>query len=110
MFYGVFYGYAPLFYGKVVDFLDFDFFDITIFGRSFDRFPIFNVADAAVTIGVVLLLVFYNKTLKAEEPSGESPELVLIDQQDTNDPSDDTQTDMRNRDDDEPDNGKEIPL
>jgi signal peptidase II len=110
MFYGVFYGYAPLFYGKVVDFLDFDFFDITIFGRSFDRFPIFNVADAAVTIGVVLLLVFYNKTLKAEEPSGESPELVLIDQQDANDPSDDTQTDMRNRDDDEPDNGKEIPL
>ena len=25
MFYGIFYGYAPLFYGKVVDFLDFDF-------------------------------------------------------------------------------------
>jgi signal peptidase II len=67
MFYGVFFGYAPLFYGKVVDFLDFDFFDITIFGRSFDRFPIFNIADSAVTIGVILLLIFYNQTQKSEE-------------------------------------------
>lgn len=56
IFYGVFYGYAPLFYGSVVDFFDFDFFDITIFGKNFDRFPIFNIADMAVTIGVALLL------------------------------------------------------
>ena len=27
-FYGVFYGYAPVFYGKVVDFFNVDFFDI----------------------------------------------------------------------------------
>jgi signal peptidase II len=61
MFYGIFYGYAPLFYGKVVDFLDFDFFNITIFGRSYDRWPIFNIADSAVTIGVIILLFFYKK-------------------------------------------------
>ncbi len=59
MFYGVFYGYAPVFYGKVVDFFNFDFFDFTIFGRAFDRFPIFNIADSCVTIGVILLILFH---------------------------------------------------
>lgn len=58
-FYGLFYGYAPLFYGKVVDFFNVDFFDFTIFGKTYDRWPIFNVADASVTIGVILLLIFY---------------------------------------------------
>ncbi len=61
MFYGVFYGYAPLFYGRVVDFLDFDFFNINILGRHFERWPIFNIADSAVTIGVIVLLFFYKK-------------------------------------------------
>jgi signal peptidase II len=61
MFYGIIYGYAPLFYGRVVDFLDFDFFNITIFGRHFERWPIFNIADSAVTIGVFILLFFYKK-------------------------------------------------
>ena len=69
MFYGILYGYAPLFYGHVVDFLDFDFFHFTLFGRTFDRWPIFNVADAAVTIGVVILLFFYN--LKHREENKE---------------------------------------
>ncbi len=59
MFYGIFYGYAPLFYGRVVDFLDFDFFKFSFFGRTFDRWPIFNFADAAVTIGVLTLIIFY---------------------------------------------------
>jgi len=66
MFYGIFYGYAPLFYGKVVDFLDFDFFNITILGRSYDRWPIFNLADSAVTIGVLILIIFYKKHDKEE--------------------------------------------
>ena len=59
MFYGLIYDYAPLFYGKVVDFFDFDFFNFSIFGRSYDRWPIFNIADAAVSIGVLILLFFY---------------------------------------------------
>jgi len=60
-FYGIFYGYAPLFYGKVVDFLDFDFFDFEIFGRAFDRWPVFNIADASVSVGVILILLLYRK-------------------------------------------------
>jgi signal peptidase II len=67
IFYGIFYGYAPLFYGKVVDFLDFDFFNITILDRNYDRWPIFNIADAAVTIGVLILLIFYGKHHKESE-------------------------------------------
>jgi len=62
VFYGIFYGYAPLFYGKVVDFIDVDFFTINLFGYSYDRWPIFNVADMAVSIGVILLLFFTGKS------------------------------------------------
>lgn len=58
-FYGVFYGYSPLFHGRVVDFFNVDFFDFTILGRTYERWPIFNIADASVTTGVILLLVFH---------------------------------------------------
>ncbi len=74
--YGVFYGYAPVFYGRVVDFFNIDFFDFTIFGKTFDRWPIFNIADASVTIGVILLLIFH-KTLpdvKKEEEKALTPD------------------------------------
>ena len=66
-FYGIIYKYAPIFYGKVVDFLDFDFFNFTIFGRNYERWPIFNFADAAVTIGVLILLLFYRQHRRDEE-------------------------------------------
>lgn len=70
VFYGVFYGYAPLFYGKVVDFVDVNMPDVNIFGTELQRFYIFNIADAAVSIGVVLLLVFYptKKVMATENP------------------------------------------
>ena len=67
MFYGLFYGESPFLYGKVVDFFDVDFFNITVIGNSFDRWPIFNIADLSVTLGVLLLLVFYNKISKSDE-------------------------------------------
>ncbi len=67
MFYGILYNYAPLFYGKVVDFLDFDFFKFTLFGKTFDRWPIFNFADAAVTIGVLTLIIFYRDDQKESQ-------------------------------------------
>ncbi len=57
--YGVLFGEAPLFYGKVVDFFDLEFFDISILGYHLSRWPVFNVADASVTIGVVLLVLFH---------------------------------------------------
>ena len=61
VFYGVIFGDGPLFYGKVVDFFDVDFFNIDVAGFHITRWPIFNVADAAVSIGVVLLLIFHRR-------------------------------------------------
>ncbi|MBN1396862.1 MAG: signal peptidase II [Bacteroidetes bacterium] len=60
-FYGVIFGYAPLFYGKVVDFIDMDFFKIDFLGFYMDRFAVFNIADASVSTGIALILLFYKK-------------------------------------------------
>jgi signal peptidase II len=57
VFYGAIFNEAPLFYGRVVDFLDVDFFDIDLLGVHLSRWPVFNIADASVTSGVVLLLL-----------------------------------------------------
>ncbi|ARN72392.1 lipoprotein signal peptidase [Nonlabens tegetincola] len=62
-------GYAPIFYGKVVDMLYFPLFDGTfpswvpgIGGNKFTFFnAVFNIADSAITIGVILLLLFSKK-------------------------------------------------
>ncbi len=60
-FYGVLFNEAPLFHGKVVDFFDVDFFDVSVLGYSLSRWPVFNVADAAVTIGIVVMLFVHNR-------------------------------------------------
>lgn len=76
MFYGVIFNEAPLFYGKVVDFLDFDFFNISLFGYTYDRWPIFNIADMSVTIGVILMLILHRDDNKYENNISSSSENV----------------------------------
>ena len=61
-FYGVFYGEQPLFYGYVVDFIQVDIPDINWFGATYTHWPVFNVADSCVSIGMILLIMF-NKYL-----------------------------------------------
>ncbi len=61
VFYGVIFGYAPLLYGKVVDFVQVDIPDINIGNIYMTHFPVFNVADSCVTVGIVILLLFFNK-------------------------------------------------
>lgn len=120
-FYGVLYNYAPIFYGRVVDFFDFDFFDFTLFGRSYDRWPVFNIADASVTIGVIILLLFYKKhqeldvTEKDTELAGTSVDnvnpVIETKSSDGNN-SDSVKTEKvisENLDNEQSDNGKEIP-
>ncbi|HVO75208.1 MAG TPA: signal peptidase II [Ignavibacteriaceae bacterium] len=62
-FYGIFYGYAPLLHGKVVDFINIRVFDIYIFNKVLGNY-IFNIADLAVTAGVVMLLISYSRERK----------------------------------------------
>jgi signal peptidase II len=66
IFYGVLYGEAPLFYGKVVDFIDVDFINISLFGYHLQRFWVFNLADSAVTVGVAIMLLFHRSFVKSE--------------------------------------------
>ena len=63
-------GYAPLFYGKVVDMFYFPIIDTFwpswmpfVGGEHFVFFsPIFNFADAAISCGTIALLLFYSKS------------------------------------------------
>lgn len=66
LFYGVIYGEAPLFYGKVVDFFQINIPNFQIFGKSFYTWPIFNFADIWVTIGFFLILIGYKWIFKKE--------------------------------------------
>ena len=85
VFYGVLFDEAPLFYGKVVDFLDVDFFNISIFGYHLTRWPVFNIADACVTCGVILMLFAHRKSAKEEVllPGAGSMSVPVIPQEST---------------------------
>ena len=74
-------GYAPAFYGKVVDMFYFPIIDTTLpswlpfwGGDDFVFFsPIFNLADSSITVGVILLLIFYRNMLdKKKKPETKS--------------------------------------
>jgi signal peptidase II len=71
-FYGVIYGYAPLFYGEVVDFIHVDVYrgvlDLPLLGERFVAlFPIWNVADRGITLGVVAILLLQGRFQRAME-------------------------------------------
>ena len=80
MFYGLVWDYAPFMFGKVVDMFYFPIIETNwpewipgIGGEHFIFFsPIFNFADAAISCGIVALLLFYGKYLnKNIHPSAE---------------------------------------
>lgn len=66
-FYGIIYGESALFRGKVVDFIDVDFFNIDLWGFYLTRFWVFNIADASVSIGVLMMLIFHRSFVDQEE-------------------------------------------
>ncbi|WP_304063847.1 lipoprotein signal peptidase [Pedobacter glucosidilyticus] len=83
VFYGVIYGYEKLFHGRVVDMFYFPIFTgvfpewLPVWGgEDFIFFrPVFNIADAAISVGVILILIYqkvYFKEEIKEEPSTNS--------------------------------------
>ena len=55
-------GYAPVFYGKVVDMLYFPLIHNSAGDVVFFR-PVFNLADSCITVAVILIFIFYTKDL-----------------------------------------------
>lgn len=63
-------GYAPVFYGKVVDMFYFPLIHNAAGEVIFFR-PVFNLADSAITVSVFLILLFFRKDLNESMSSGE---------------------------------------
>ncbi len=72
-------GYGKFGYGKVVDMLYFPLIDTDLpanfpiwGGQHFIFFrPIFNIADSCITVGILVMLIFYHKTLSSETSKAE---------------------------------------
>jgi len=64
-------GYAPFFFGKVVDMFYVKLFHIPdgfpLWGGSYFFPAIFNIADACITVGIFLMLVFNKKVLDLDD-------------------------------------------
>ncbi len=61
-------GYAPFFYGKVVDMFYLKLFPIPesfpLWGGSYFFPAIFNIADACITVGIFLMIIFNKRIFK----------------------------------------------
>jgi len=74
VFYGKIYGYESWFHGRVVDMLYFPIAEghfpswIPIWGGDEFVFfrPVFNLADAAISVGVILILIFQKNYFKED--------------------------------------------
>jgi signal peptidase II len=73
VFYGVMFHEQPLFYGRVVDFID--------FGIHRNMFPVFNVADSSVTIGVTVLVLLMMRQRQTQQVSPDTTQLGELQQE-----------------------------
>src|SRR5215217_737746 len=86
VFYGVIYKYAGLFHGRVVDMFYFPILEgvfpkwVPVWGgEDFVFFrPVFNIADAAISVGVIIILIFQKSYFKedSKEEIGPNNEVV----------------------------------
>lgn len=75
-------GYAPIFLGRVVDMLYFPLFSFIwpswipfVGGQQFLFFqPIFNLADAAISCGIIVLIIFHHSYILPPKALAELPE------------------------------------
>ncbi|ASU32119.1 lipoprotein signal peptidase [Mucilaginibacter xinganensis] len=87
-FYGLLYQNGHLFEGRVVDMFYFplikgtypDWFPVW-HGQSFEFFePIFNLADASISVGVIAILIFQKRYFKQEVPEVSSPNSEMVEE------------------------------
>lgn len=78
-------GYAGFLHGKVVDMLYFplidsyypEWFPFGLGGKHFEFFrPVFNLADACISVGVGWILVFHSSFFMAEKKKKEEPKAI----------------------------------
>jgi signal peptidase II len=87
-FYGVMYHYAPLFHGRVVDMFYFPLLSgifpawVPLWGGQDYIFfrPVFNLADAAISVGVIMILIFQKHYFKHEIPEESQPNSEMVEE------------------------------
>jgi signal peptidase II len=86
--YGVIYQHGQLFYGRVVDMFYFPLLS-GIFpqwvpgwgGQDYVFFrPVFNLADSAISVGVIAILIFQKRYFKHEVPEMASPNSEMVEE------------------------------
>lgn len=87
-FYGIMYKYAPLFHGRVVDMFYFPLLKGTYpswfpfwANEPFEFFrPVFNLADSAICVGVIMILLYQKRYFKHEVPEVSSPNSEMVEE------------------------------
>jgi signal peptidase II len=87
-FYGLIYQNTPIFQGRVVDMFYFPIVQgvfptwVPVWGGEEFKFfrPIFNLADSAISIGVILILIYQNHYFKKQEVEVSSPHSEVVEE------------------------------
>jgi signal peptidase II len=81
-------GYSGLFHGKVVDMFYFPIIQ-GIFPQWFPLWggeeliffrPVFNIADAAISVGVIMILIFQKRYFKEEKLEESNPHSEIVEE------------------------------
>lgn len=87
-FYGIIYHYAPIFQGRVVDMFYFPLIRgvfpawVPVWGgEDFEFFrPIFNLADSAISVGVIMILIYQKRYFKHQHAEVSNPHSEVLEE------------------------------